>query len=307
MDIQKLLTRALLGGVVGLGTGYGAQYLSKGKYGSPGIGASIGAGMGAFLEALRQNKEEKNKNIKAKERLEPGLYYMERGIWGDQTLLKGTAFHQNAKHGLYVGVYDQKPEGIETQKLPNGQYIVTFGGYPNPKRGNVGLGDLYFAINGASKVNGLDQPNDYLAVKSLIDKDLQKYTDFAATMTPVNLDPVSSDQVIRKMYDTVRKYENTSFGEYGSGFLNKPNNCLTLLGILTNSMDKDIDINKLPSRLGGLGGLERSAIPKLKHLSDWTPVPLTAKEPATSKVVAADYEPFQRAARHVLRQRLATK
>lgn len=289
---------------MGAGAGLGHKYYAKAdNYQSPIMGAGLGAGLGTFLEALRQNAEEKNNNVKTKDRFEPGLYYMERGIWGDQTLLKGTAFHNNARHGLYVGIYDEKPEGIETQKLPNGQYVVTFGGYPNSKRGKVGLGDLYFAINGKSAINGLDSPTDYLAVKAMLDPDLQKRTDFAASMTPINLDPTSSNQVIRKMYDTIRKYENTSFGEYGSGFLNKPNNCLTLLGILTNSMDKDIDVNKLPSRLGGLGGLNRSSIHNLKHLSDWKPVPIpTSTEPST-KVVAANYNQFQRAARHVLRCR----
>ena len=300
MDIKKLLTRALLGGALGAGAGFGHRYYTGATtYGSPVLGAELGAGLGAFLEALRQNKEEKNKNVKTKERLTPGLYYMERGIWGDQTLLKGTAFHNNARHGFYVGVYDEKPEGIETQKLPNGQYVVTFGGYPSSTKGS-GIGDLYLAINGKSKTNGIDSPNDFVAIKSLMDPDIQRSTDYAATIRPVNLDRDQSDAIVRKMYNLVKNYENTSFGQYHAGlFGTKANNCLTVLGSLTNSMKNDLNLDKLPEHFGGLGGFTKKDIGRLPELSFYD------KPAPTAKVVAAHYEQFQRAARHVLRQRLA--
>lgn len=299
MDIKRLLRRALLGGLVGAGAGFGHKvYNDLPTYGSPILGAEIGAGMGALWDAIQQNKEEKNRNIKTQDRLNPGLYYMERGIWGDTTLLKGTAFHQNARHGFYVGVYDEKPEGIESQKLPNGQYIVTFGGYPSPKKGS-GIGDLYLAVNGKSKINGIDSPNDFRAVKSLIDADLQKNTDYAATITPVNLDSKRSDEIIRKMYALTRKYEGTSFGPWRLGGMGyAPNNCLTILGSLTNSMGDEIDSSKLPEHFGGLGGYYKKDLGNLKDLQHYS----QATPPA--KVVAADYDQWKRAARYVLNKRL---
>ena len=62
MNVDRLIRNALIGGLIGGGAGLGHKmYTGDKQYGSPILGAELGAGIGALWDAIQQNKEEKFK------------------------------------------------------------------------------------------------------------------------------------------------------------------------------------------------------------------------------------------------------
>ena len=261
-DPYNIMHDAAVGAAIGGGGQFAYNSYKKNKDTFPILGTVAGAGAGALTGMYLNKYKARQEHTPVLQKLRPGLYYMERGIWGDSSLLKGTDFHKYARHGFFVGVYDEKPSGIETNRLPNGQYVVTFGGFP--KNNDIGLPeDLYVAINGKNTVAGIDSPSDLRTIKSLFDSDFQKLTDYEASIHPIDLNPETSKKTIAKLYDTTRKLEGTSLGKYSlSG-----NNCLSASAELARAAG--IDTDKLPPYLGGIGGLYSKDIPQIPdHLNN---------------------------------------
>lgn len=260
-DPYNILHDTAVGAALGGSGQFTYTSFKKNKDRLPVLGTALGAGAGALTGMYLNKYRAKQNNTSVRKRLQPGLYYMERGLFGDNNLFKGTDLHKHVRHGFFLGVYDEKPVGIETDRLPNGQFVVTFGSYP--KNNPLGLPEeLYFAVNGKNPSAGIDVPSDLRAVKSLFDSDAQKYTDYVASIHPIDLDPDSSKKSIENLYNTTRKYEGQSLGSYHPF----KNNCLSTGAELARAAG--IDIERLPVRLGGIGGFNSEDIPNLPdHLS----------------------------------------
>lgn len=261
-DPYNIMHGAAVGAALGGGGQFAYNSFQNNKDRFPALGAVLGAGTGALTSMYLKKYKEKQEHTPTQQRLRPGLYYMERGIWGDINAFKGTDFHKYARHGFFLGVYDEKPEGIETERLPNGQYVVTFAGHP--KMNEIGLPEgLYVAVNGKNPIAGIDSGMDLRAIKSLFDADAQKFTDYATTLHPLDLNPESSKKAIEKLYNTTKKIEGVSLGQYNPF----DNNCISASAELARA--SGIDLKKMPSFMGVIGGVSTKDIPKLPdHIFD---------------------------------------
>ena len=260
-DYKSLLQSMAWGGALGGLRGAGTNWFTGKKLNDsskPFVNAVAGVGFGAAFDAIRQAIAKKEDEEPILPKIPEGLYYGEGGLYGNVKSFKGTPINRFGRHGFVAGVFDEAPDGVESQKLPNGQYAVTFSGIPTLTFG-IPDGGFYATINGKSNVKGKMSDIDYRILSSMVDRKAKIEGNYYPKLYPLLSNKQEVLEKVNRLYSIMRNISNKSLGKYKlTGNQLHRNNCLSLAGYLMNR----VGINKeyLPKRLGVVGSVDKNSI-----------------------------------------------
>ena len=261
LDLGSLSRKMLYGAAAGGTAGVGANWYSSKDLTdiqNPAIGAGIGAGVGAVFDLIRQNQAAKEDAEPTFDEIPEGLYYTEGGLYGNVKGFKGTPVNKWGRHGFLAGIFNQAPTGMESMRLPNGQYAVTFSGMPTLSMG-LPTGGFYATLNGKSGDKGEISNIDYRILSSLVNQKAKQEGNYLPKLYPIDLNTQTAMEKVNKMRDIIKTRLGKDLGEYRIlGEKSHRNNCLSLSGYLMHR-------RRLPKQLGYFGSVDTADLDNYEY------------------------------------------